>query len=154
MLIHGVCHCGNIAFDLAWDPNPVEIPARACGCSFCMKHGGVWTAYSKGSLRVRVREWGLVSKYEFGTKTAEFHVCTRCGSVPVVTSKIEGGLYAVVNVNTFEGLDPSLLRRSAVDFDGEEKDDRLARRKRGWIADVRLVGSLRSQPPGGATPRS
>jgi hypothetical protein len=28
MRIHGSCHCGNIAFDLAWEPDPAEIPAR------------------------------------------------------------------------------------------------------------------------------
>jgi hypothetical protein len=29
MLINGECHCGNIAFSLAWEPDPVEIPAAA-----------------------------------------------------------------------------------------------------------------------------
>ena len=27
MLIHGSCHCGNIAYELDWTPDPVEIPA-------------------------------------------------------------------------------------------------------------------------------
>jgi hypothetical protein len=26
---------------LTWDPEPAEIPARACNCSFCIKHGDV-----------------------------------------------------------------------------------------------------------------
>jgi hypothetical protein len=59
--------------------------------------------------------------------------------VPVVTSRIDGRLYAVVSVNAFEDVDPSLLRRAPTSFDGEGKDSRLARRKRGWIADVRFV---------------
>jgi hypothetical protein len=29
MLIPEKCHCGNIAFTLRWEPDPVEIPARA-----------------------------------------------------------------------------------------------------------------------------
>src|SRR5262249_17403820 len=138
MSFHGACHCGNISFDLTWDPKPVEIEARVCGCSFCTKHGGVWTAYPKGSLTVQVREPTLVSKYELGTKTARFHVCTRCGVVPVVTSRIGTRVYAVVNVNTMEDLDPSLLRRAPVNFDGEGEEDRLARRARAWIADVQF----------------
>jgi hypothetical protein len=139
MLIHGKCHCGNIAFSLAWEPDPVEIPARACDCSFCVKHGGVWTSNPNGALKVSVREPGLVSRYAFGTKTAEFHVCTRCGIVPVVTSRIDGRLYAVVSVNAFEGVDPSRLDRKPMHFDGEGEGTRLARRKRNWIGDVEFV---------------
>jgi len=141
MLIHGKCHCGNIAFSLAWEPDPTEIPARACTCSFCVKHGGVWTSNPGGALRVAVKDPTLVSRYEFGTRTAEFHVCARCGIVPVVTSRIDGRLYAVVSVNAFDGIDPSLLRRAPTNFDGEGNDSRLERRKRNWIANVEYVES-------------
>ncbi len=136
MLIHGRCHCGNITFTLRWEPEPAEIPARACTCSFCTKHGGVWTACPTGSLSVKVSDPSLVSKYSFGTRTAQFHICSSCGVVPVVTSLIDGRLYAVVSVNAFEGVDPSRLQRAAMSFDGESEEARLARRKRHWIADV------------------
>lgn len=139
MLISGRCHCGNISFALAWEPEPTAIPARACTCSFCVKHGGVWTACPTGSLKVSVKDPSLVTKYVFGTKTAEFHVCARCGVVPVVTSRIDGRLYAVVSVNAFEGVEPSLFSRAPASFDGEGEVDRLARRKRNWIADVEYV---------------
>jgi hypothetical protein len=137
LLIRGSCHCGNIAFSLAWEPAPEKIPARACGCSFCTKHGGVWTSNPKGALAVAVKEPALVSKYQFGTRTAEFHVCGRCGIVPVVTSRIDGRLYAVVSVNAFDGVNPALLDRSPANFEGEGTDSRLERRKRNWIADVK-----------------
>ena len=88
MLISGRCHCGNIFFTLDWRPEPSEIPARACICSFCAKQGGVWTSCPTGSLMVSVKDRTRASKYAFGTKTAEFHVCTGCGVVPVVTSRI------------------------------------------------------------------
>jgi hypothetical protein len=139
MLISGSCHCGNIAFALTWEPEPAEIPARACDCSFCTKHGGVWTACPAGHLRVNVKEASFISKYAFGTKTAQFHICTRCGIVPVVTSHIEGRLYAVVSVNAFEGVPPSLVRRVSATFDAESEEARLARRKRNWIANVEYV---------------
>jgi hypothetical protein len=141
MLIHGSCHCRNISFTLAWEPDPLEIPARACTCSFCAKHGGVWTSCPTGSLEVTVRDAALVSKYSFGTRTAEFHICSRCGTVPVVTSRIEGRLYAVVSVNAFEGIDPSLIRRASATFEDETDEARLARRKRNWIADVEYAGA-------------
>ncbi len=139
MVIQGKCHCGNISFSLTWEPDPVEIPARACTCSFCTKHGGVWTSHPKGALEVEVEEPAMVSKYAFGTRTAEFHICTRCGIVPIATSRIDDRLYAVVNVNAFEGVDPSLLRRASKSFEGEDKENRLARRKRNWIAKVKYM---------------
>jgi len=136
MIVRGRCHCGNIAFTLDWDPDPAEIPARACGCTFCRKHGGLWTSNPDGRLRVQVREASQVSRYAFGTGTAQFHVCARCGIVPVVTSEIDGRLYAVVSVNAFEGVGPAMVKRAPVSFDGEDESARLARRKRGWIRDV------------------
>ena len=136
MLIHGGCHCGNLGFTLRWEPDPAEIPARACGCSFCTRHGGVWTSHAAGVLRVAVKDAALLSRYSFGTETAEFNICARCGVVPVVTSRIDGRLYAVANVNTFQGIDAALLKRAPASFDGEDVAARLARRRRGWIADV------------------
>jgi len=138
MLIAGKCHCGNIAFELDWPGDSPEIPARSCDCSFCVKHGGVWTSNPKSRLAVVIRDASHVSKYEFGTRTALFHVCTICGAVPLVTSDVAGHRYAVVNVNALENVDPLRLRRTAAHFDGEDIDARLARRSRNWIADVRI----------------
>ncbi len=139
MLITGRCHCGNIALELEWGGDPPEIPARACDCSFCVKHGGAWTSDPKAKLAVVVRDAALVSKYAFGSRTATFHVCSRCGTVPLVTSEIAHRLYAVVNVNVLENVDPSWLRRATGNFEGEDVGSRLARRQRSWIADVRIA---------------
>jgi hypothetical protein len=138
-LITGRCHCGNISFRLDWRPEPSEIPVRACTCSFCVKHGGVWTSSPRASLQARVEDPSKVEKYVFGTRTADFHVCRACGVVPLVTSRIDGRLYAVVNVNALEGVEPGLLKRATATFDGEDEAARLARRKRNWIPDVDYV---------------
>ncbi|OHX19052.1 hypothetical protein BI344_09885 [Chromobacterium sphagni] len=132
----GACHCGNISFDLNWLPGPAEIPARRCACSFCRKHGGVWTSCRDGSLRVSVREPGRVSCCRSGAGTAEFHVCAACGVVPLVSSRIAGNVYAVVNVNAFEALSIPEGCDEPVSFDGEGEADRLARN---WIGDVRFL---------------
>ena len=142
MLISGKCHCGNIAFELEWEGDTAEIPARACGCSFCVKHGGVWTSNPNSRLSVAIRDISLVSKYAFGSRTATFHVCSRCGAVPLVTSEIANQLYAVVNVNVFENVDPSRLNRAVASFEGEDSESRLARRRRNWIADVRIADGV------------
>jgi hypothetical protein len=139
MRIEGSCHCGNIRFSLHWPDASPDIPARACDCSFCIKHGGVWTSNPHAALIADIADPVMLSEYAFGTHTATFHVCSRCGAVPLVSCELDGHVYAVVNVNAFDNLDPSRIRRSAAHFEGEDAESRLARRKRNWIADVRLT---------------
>jgi len=74
MLIPGRCQCGNISFILEWLPDPIEIPARACSCSFCATHAGVWTSCPSGKLQVRIKNPAQVRKHSFATETAQFHV--------------------------------------------------------------------------------
>jgi hypothetical protein len=139
MDIAGSCHCGNISFSLRWPDEVSEIPARRCGCTFCVKHGGVWTSEPRAALRVRLSDVGAVARYAFGTETADFMVCTRCGVAPLVTSQIEGVTYAVVNVNSFDNVDRARLRELPASFEGEDTASRLERRRRRWIADVVLA---------------
>src|ERR1700752_768648 len=104
MLIQGSCHCGNITFTLGWEPDPEQIVARRCDCGFCTRHGGLWTSYPQGQLRVSVADSAQHSRYAFGTGTAVFHVCRRCGVTPVVTSEVAGHEYAVVSVTAFTNV--------------------------------------------------
>lgn len=138
MRIDGKCHCGNVRYTLDWPVEAADIAVRACDCTFCTKHGGSWTSHREADLAARIADASLVSRYRFGTQTADFHVCARCGVVPFVTSEIDDRLYAVVNVNTFEGIDPASLTRVSTSFDGEGTEDRLERRKRNWIRSVRI----------------
>jgi hypothetical protein len=139
MRIQGRCHCGNFSFMLDWTGDPATIPARACTCTFCTRHGAAWTSCPGGSLRIRIGQPSATTTYRFGTGTADFHVCTRCGVAPVVTSRIDDRLYAVVNVRTFEDVDPERVSTSPSSVDGEIEDARLARRARNWIGDVAFV---------------
>ena len=141
MRIEGKCHCGNISFALRWPGDGVEIPVRVCGCTFCIKHGGAWTSHRDAELMAEIRDDTLVSKYRFGTSTADFYVCDRCGALPFVISAIDARLYAVVNVNTFEGVNRSSLVQTTANFDGEGTGDRLERRKQNWIRAVHISKS-------------
>jgi len=139
MQLHGKCHCGNITFSLTWEPDPVEIPARACDCSFCTRHGAAWTSKPDGALAVTVREPSRVNHYAFGTETADFHICARCGVVPLVTCRVEGNLYAVVNVNTLDDIDPSMLQHRPASFSEEDAAAKLSRRQQNWIGNVTIT---------------
>ncbi len=137
--IEGGCHCGNIRFTFELPDAGGAIPVRSCGCSFCAKHGGAYTSHPGAAIDVRITDPPEAMRYRFGTETADFHICRKCGVVPVVTSLIDGNLFAVISVNAFEGVDPADFDRSEVNFDGETVADRLARRRRNWIPNVTIA---------------
>lgn len=96
---------------------------------------------------MKINDETAVSRYKFGTETADFYVCAVCGAVPFVASEIDGKLHAVVNVNTFEDTGDLPISDSPTNFDGESTDTRLGRRKRNWIPTVQLSGSAISSDP-------
>lgn len=147
MLISGHCQCGNISFTLDWTPEPTEIPARACSCAFCTAHAAAWSACPSGKLKVQIKDPARVSRHRFATQTAEFHICGCCGDVPIVTSRIDGQLFAVINANTLRGSATALLRYEPADFDGESLEARIDRRRRRWIADVVIDESPAAEEP-------
>ena len=136
--IKGGCHCGNIRYEFLWPLSSAEIPVRACSCSFCVKHRGVYTSHPQAELKGMIADLLAVTKYTFGTETADFFVCSRCGVLSFVTSKIDSHEYAVVNVNTFETIDFSQLKSTVTNFNGETTESRLARRKRTWTPKVSI----------------
>jgi hypothetical protein len=139
--IHGSCHCGNIRITFDWPGAGPTIPVRACGCALCTKHGGVWTSHPEGRFALTIADEKRVTRYRFGTKTADFHICTTCGVVPIATCAIDGTRYAVVNVNTFDNVDRKELVAAPADFEGETTENRLARRKRNWTPEDASGGS-------------
>lgn len=136
--ITGSCHCGNVCFSLEWPASCREISTRSCSCTFCRKQGGIWTSHRDAKLVARVNDAALISKYRFGTGTADFYVCMRCGVTPFVVSQIENTCFAVVNTNTFDASDAFTFANSSSNFDGEKTDDRLNRRKQNWIQHVEI----------------
>ena len=101
--LQGSCHCGNIRVAIDWLYTGPTIPVRACGCGFCTKHKAAWTSHPDSCFRLQIADVSRVTQYRIGTKTADFHVCSTCGVVPIVTCVIEGTRYAVVNAYTESG---------------------------------------------------
>ena len=128
----GGCHCGNISFWFDWPAEVEDIPARACVCSFCFKHGAVWTSHPEGQFQLQITDPIQAKRYQFGTMTADIHVCTNCGIPPIATCTMDGRDYAVLNFNTFEEIDRSMFNQYPTNFDGETVGDRQARRQRNW----------------------
>jgi hypothetical protein len=105
----------------------------------CTRHGARWTSHPDGAFRLSIADPALITHYRFGSNSADFHVCTRCGAIPIVTSLIEGRRYAVLNANTFE-VERSHFVESATNFEGETLAERLARRRRNWMPEADAAG--------------
>ena len=142
MLISGQCRCGNISFNLEWLPDPSRIPAWACACSFCQAHRGVWTSSPSAKLQVQINNLTQLTQHTFGTRTADFLICKQCEDIPLVTSEIDGRLYAVVNVHALHGVPPTLFKHLQSDFDGEGVEERINRRRQHWISNVTITSPL------------
>lgn len=130
--LHGRCHCGNLSLRFEPDRPHAELPVRSCTCTFCSTRRARWTSDPVGQIELSVADESQLSRYRFGTNTAEFLVCARCGIHIAATSEIDGSLYAVVNIDCIEALRADPPPGRDISFDGEDVTDRLARRKRSW----------------------
>jgi hypothetical protein len=133
----GACHCGNLAYALEW-PDGEEMRLVRCLCSFCTKHGSLYTSHPRAALEGTVADRGGLGRYTFATRTAEVFVCTRCGVAPWITSVIDGRTFAVVNANTL-AVPPRADGAPLRAHDPEPLADRLARRRRSWIPNVAIT---------------
>ena len=127
MIYEGRCHCGAIlaAFETATVPR-----LRQDGCGFCRSRGVKSASDPRGLLRLVAT--APVVRYRFGHRTADFLLCSVCGTY--VATMMEGpkGPVGVMNV---VGLSVPGLRDEPADLsdlDGESVEQRLARRLSRW----------------------
>ncbi len=130
----GSCHCGAIATRFESAKSIAELGARSCQCSFCRQHGASWTSDPEGKVEIEAK--APISRYRFGTKTADFLVCGNCGVVPAVVGEVEGRLLGVVRVDCLSNAELFLAQAAAMDLDGELLEARLDRRAQRWTPAV------------------
>lgn len=138
ILLEGGCHCGANRYRLHWPQAGTRLPARRCTCTFCKRFNGTWTSHPDAALNILESSEHPLSRYRFGTATADFLFCSRCGVALVATCEVAGSLRAVVNVNTLDGVEDLEWDRSDSVLDAETLDQRLGRRMKNWIAQVEL----------------
>jgi len=135
--IPGGCHCGDVRYVFRW-PADGDPPLRTCQCAFCVKQGGIYSSHPDGSLTVTLRNKDALSGYEFGTKSAYFYSCRRCGTFVFVVSRIDGQDRAVLNMRSIDDFKPP-AQVPPHSYEGETLDDRLGRRGRNWIGRVTMT---------------
>jgi hypothetical protein len=128
----GRCHCGNVAISLETAKPPDELPLRACGCSFCRKHGARTTSDPEGRARITVGDPARLIRYRFAQATADFLVCGSCGVYVAAVLSDPGAAFAVLNVNAFDEQERFSGEGRPVDYEGEDIEARRARRRERW----------------------
>ena len=139
----GGCHCGNLRFEMRLTESPEEVRLRACGCSFCRAHSTRTTSDPMGSVEVWAEDWSLVETYRFGSRTADFLICRRCGVYIGAFCETEAGARAVINTNALQDRGRFTRSPASTDHDGETIEGRIARRAANWTpAVIHRAGNL------------
>lgn len=132
MRYDGRCHCGNIEVSFHTAQPPEAVQPRACGCTFCRRHGATAITDPAGALEVRLRDPREVSRYRFGLRTSDFLVCRTCGVFVAAVCDIDGATYGTLNANVLERRGAFTLAPVPVQYDAEDAAARIARRRRAW----------------------
>ncbi len=128
----GGCACENISLDLKLTRPIDEFVARTCGCSFCKSHGAVYVSDPHGIVTIESSQWDSVEKFQFGSNTADFLICSKCQTFVAATSNIEESLFSVININCLKGIIVDDLQTKMVNFEGKIVKERLNRRALTW----------------------
>jgi hypothetical protein len=126
------CHCGNVEVRFETEKSPAELQPRSCQCTFCTRHRSRTVADPQGRATIHIRDEAQLSRYQWGTRSAEFLVCRACGGYAGALMTSGARKYMTVNVNLVE--DPSQFTRPAlpVNYDAESPDERRKRRESVW----------------------
>ena len=128
----GGCHCGNLTLRLRLTRPPSENAIRSCQCSFCRAHATRTVSDPEGLVEIRARDWNDVTRYRFGTGTAEFLLCKTCG---IYIGAVGDGR-SVTNVNCLNDRALFVSEPERRDHGGETAPARLARRAANWTPAV------------------
>jgi hypothetical protein len=141
----GGCHCGNLALMFETERRPGELTVRACGCSFCRRHGARTVSDPDGRIEFAVHDPSRLSRYSFGLGTAQFLVCRTCGVYVGAVMAHGGPAYATLNINALRT--PEVFAEAAVpvSYDRESAAERRARRRARWTPATVIEGSDASQ---------
>ncbi len=129
----GGCHCGNMHVHLRLSKPPQGTPLRACGCSFCRAHMTRTVADAAGHFTLSADDWSLTEPYRFGSRTADYVICRRCGVYVAAICETSAGTRAVVNINCLSDRTAFTQQPNATNYEGETEATRMLRRAVNWM---------------------
>lgn len=99
----GSCHCGAVRFEVTLAEGGLGW-ARRCDCSYCRRRGAVALSATLDGLRILAGADRL-TRYQFGTNTAEHYFCSICGIYTHHRRRSDPGQFGI-NAGCLEGLNP------------------------------------------------
>jgi hypothetical protein len=131
MILRGACHCGQVEVTFETAMSVADLPLRACGCSFCRRHGTKAVADPNGLVTISAPHNGL-TRYRFGLRTADYLICRTCGAYVAAVISGNGEERATLNVTATAISELADRRAESVDYDRESVEGRRARRLASW----------------------
>lgn len=136
----GRCHCGAIGFSYRIEVTPDSWSVRACQCSFCRAHDVLSTSDPSATIKFTAIETKALQKYRFGLRTADFLLCRKCGVYIGAIIDTDVGSFGIINVHALTRVPERIATSEAADYDSEDSQGRIERRKRRW-SPASLIGS-------------
>lgn len=132
LLPAGSCHCGAVQVDLRLSMSPADLTLRACQCEFCGRRGARTIADAGGLATIRAEGPHALTRYRFGLRTADYLLCSLCGSY-VAAVQGDDPPVGVVNVGGLGVPEFDEREPDPVSYAGETLEARLARRRGYWM---------------------
>jgi hypothetical protein len=110
-MFSGRCHCAAISMELAFTCTAQEMQVRSCQCDFCRRQGSLIVSQASGRAVITVTADQLTS-YSFGSQTASFLICRRCGVYAGAVMADGDKLVSIANARGL-GIEASRHSRSA-----------------------------------------
>lgn len=132
----GTCHCQAIGFAFHTAVPVGQWGMRTCECTFCQAHGPLYTSDPAGKLEFFEREAGLLNRYRFGTRNADFMLCARCGVYVGARMESEDRAFGIINIRALRPIPRGLPEAKAMNYDGEAGGERTQRWEARWTPIV------------------
>jgi hypothetical protein len=126
----GKCQCGRVTVTFT-TANAATLQPRACQCSFCRRHGSHTVSDPAGKVVFRA-DRGVLHRYQFAMRSADFLICSHCGVYVGVVARLDGADYAAVNAVGSDLGELAGRPAAKVYLDQETRAERDARRRKIW----------------------
>jgi hypothetical protein len=102
----GSCHCGAVSFEFE---GPEITSGLRCNCSICRRKGALMTEFLVAPSDIDIADpENVLATYDFGSKVAKHHFCSRCGIYTFHQTVRKPGYYRA-NIGCLEGVDSNDL---------------------------------------------